>query len=178
MILYHGTGQKLGDIDFDRSRLRTDFGKGFYMSDKLGNARDWAVDRSSISETPTVMRYDVSNNLFKDENVSQLWFTSPTIEWLNFVRDNRRKTTDNDEVKEPRHSYDVVSGPIANDKVAIAVDKYCRSKLSAEEALKEIKAIKNVYQLSMHTHLALSYIQAVSFSQLYNKKWSDWVCMQ
>jgi hypothetical protein len=174
MILYHGTCQKLGDIDFDKSRLRTDFGKGFYMSDKLGNARDWAVDKSDISETPTVMRYDVNNALFKDENISRLRFDKPTMEWLNFVRDNRRRTTDNNDKKEPRHSYDVVSGPIANDKVAIAVDRYCRGKLTAEEALDEIKAIKNVFQLSMHTQLALEYIQSVTYSQLINKKWSDW----
>jgi len=45
MILYHGTNQKLEVIDFNRCRLRTDFGKGFYMSDKLGNARDWAVSK-------------------------------------------------------------------------------------------------------------------------------------
>ena len=40
MILYHGTDQLIGFINFNKSRLRTDFGKGFYMSDKLGNARD------------------------------------------------------------------------------------------------------------------------------------------
>jgi len=174
MILYHGTSQKLEDIDLNRSRLRTDFGKGFYMSDKLGNARDWAVDRSDISEVPTVMRYNVRNTLFEDENVSRLRFDNPTMEWLNFVRDNRRKVLDNGNNKEPRHSYDVVSGPIANDKVAIAVDKYCRGKLTAEETLHEIKAIKNVFQLSMHTQLALTYIQSVTYSQYKNKKWSDW----
>ena len=174
MILYHGTSQKLEDIDFNKSRLRTDFGKGFYMSDKLGNARDWAVDRSDISEVPTVIRYNVSNKIFVDENVSRLRFDNPTMEWLNFVRDNRRKVSDNGNNKEPRHSYDVVSGPIANDKVAIAVDKYCRGKLTAEETLHEIKAIKNVFQLSMHTQLALTYIQSVTYSQYKNKKWSDW----
>jgi len=174
MILYHGTNQLFEEIDFDKSRLRTDFGKGFYLSDKLGNARDWAVDKSGITEKPTVMRYDVSDALFKDENISRLRFDNPTMEWLNFVRDNRRKDAINNDNNEPRHSYDVVSGPIANDKVAIAVDKYCRGKLTAEETLQEIKAIKNVFQLSLHTPLALTYIQSVTYSQQNNKKWSDW----
>jgi len=116
MILYHGTNQKLGNIDFDKSRLRTDFGKGFYMSDKLGNAHDWAVDKSTVSEIPTVMRYEIDNALFTDDRVSCLRFNNPTIEWLDFVRDNRRKMTEDKGSNEPRHSYDVVSGPIANDK--------------------------------------------------------------
>ena len=174
MILFHGSNQILYDIDFDKSRLRTDFGKGFYLSDKLGNARDWAVDKSELSDTPTVMRYDILNTLFQDENVSRLRFDFPTIDWLNFVRDNRSKTSGSSEKDEPRHSYDVVSGPIANDKVAIAVDKYCRNILTAEETLFEVKAIKNVFQVSMHTQLALSYIQSISFSQLSNKRWSEW----
>jgi len=174
MILYHGTNQKLGNIDFDKSRLRTDFGKGFYMSDKLGNAHDWAIDKSTVSEIPTVMRYEIDNALFTDDIVSCLRFDNPTIEWLDFVRDNRRKITEDKGSNEPRHSYDVVSGPIANDKVAIAVDKYCRGKLTAEETLIEIKAIKNVFQLSMHTELALTYIRSISYSQHINKRWSEW----
>ena len=72
MILYHGTNQLFKDIDFNKSRLRTDFGKGFYLSDKLGNARDWAVDKSGITEKPTVMRYELSDALFIDENISRL----------------------------------------------------------------------------------------------------------
>jgi len=174
MILFHGTNMKIGNIDFDKSRLRTDFGKGFYLSDKLGNARDWAIDKSSISETPTVMHYEINKAILSDDSISRLRFDSPTLEWLNFVRDNRQKTTNSMSNKEPRHSYDIVSGPIANDKVAIAVEKYCRGKLSAEETLLEVKAIKNVFQLSMHTQLVLSYIQSVSYSQFINKRWSEW----
>jgi len=174
MILYHGTNQKLEVIDFNRCRLRTDFGKGFYMSDKLGNARDWAVDKSGVLETPTVMRYEIIDTLFQDEIISRLRFEKPTLEWLDFVRDNRSKVTNRTDTKEPRHSFDVVSGPIANDKVAIAVDHYCRGKLTAEETLIEVKAIKNVFQLSMHTQLTLSYIQSASYSQLNNKRWGEW----
>jgi len=174
MIFYHGTNQILGVIDFNKSRLRTDFGKGFYMSDKLGNARDWAIDKSGFSDIPTVMRYDVCNTVYKDANISHLRFDNPTIEWLNFVRDNRSRILDVANNKEPRHSYDIVSGPIANDKVAIAVDKYCRGKMNAEETLNEVKALKNVFQLSMHTDLALKFIRSISYSQFISKRWTDW----
>ena len=46
MIFYHGTDRVINEIDLRKSRLRTDFGRGFYLSDKLGNARDWAIDKS------------------------------------------------------------------------------------------------------------------------------------
>jgi len=121
------------------------------------------------------MRYDINSAIFSDNTVSRLRFDNPTVDWLNFVRDNRQKATDTSAINEPRHLYDVVSGPIANDKVAIAVEKYCKGKLTAEETLLEVKAIKNVFQLSLHTQLALTYIQSVSYSQFVNKRWSNWI---
>ena len=174
MTLFHGTDQIITVIDFSRSRLRTDFGRGFYLSDKLGNARDWAVDKSELLGTPTVMRYEIDSSIFRSVEVKQLRFEGPSIDWLNFVRDNRRKDSPEASEINPRHSFDIVSGPIANDKVAIAVDKYCRGVFTSEQALDEMRTIKGVYQLSMHTHRALTFIQSVSYSQRFDGKWSNW----
>ena len=174
MIFYHGTNQLIITIDFSKSRSRTDFGRGFYLSDKLGNARDWAVDKTGTSGVPTVMRYEVDNLIFHDSQLNFLRFENPTIEWLNFVRDNRRKNTSEIDTPNPRHSYDVVTGPIADDKVAIAVDKYCKEKLTAEETLNEVRTIPNIFQLSMHTPLATTYILSASYSQLISKRWNNW----
>ena len=174
MILFHGTDQIISEIDFCKSRLRTDFGRGFYLSDKLGNARDWAVDKAGTFGVPTVMRYEVDNSIFHDEKIRRLRFDKPTMEWLNFVRDNRRKRSIDGTTSNPRHLYDIVSGPIADDKVAIAVDKYCREKLTAEQTLNEIQAIKGIFQLSMHTALALTYIRSVSYTQYLKMRWSNW----
>ena len=86
MIFYHGTDRTINKIDFDMSRLRTDFGRGFYLSDKLGNARDWAVDKSGTWGIPTVMRYVIDNRIFSAAEVNLLRFDKPTLEWLNFVK--------------------------------------------------------------------------------------------
>jgi len=172
MILYHGTDQIIDTIDFAKSRLRTDFGRGFYLSDKLRNARAWAIDKSGISCIATVMRYEIDDAILNASELKTLRFDKPTIDWLNFVRDNRRRVSSDATPQEPRHSYDVVSGPIANDKVAIAVDKYCRRLLTAEETLREVKTIKEVFQMSLHTSLALTYIKSVTFSQRINKQWT------
>ena len=146
MIFYHGTDLIITVINFSKSRLRTDFGRGFYLSDKLSNARDWAVDKSGIYGIPTVMRYEVADEIFQDMGLNRLRFESPTVEWLNFVRDNRRKNVPGVNRTDIRHSYDLVSGPIADDKVAIAVDKYCRGLLTVEETIDEMRTIKDVFQ--------------------------------
>jgi hypothetical protein len=172
MILYHGTDRIIETIDLTKSRLRTDFGRGFYLSDKIGNARSWSIDKSGVLGRPTVMRYEIDNSIQNAPELKVLRFESPTIAWLNFVRDNRRRLSSGLSRQEPRHFYDVVSGPIANDKVAIAVDKYCRGLLTAEETLNEVRTIRDVFQMSLHTPSALAYIKSKACSQQTNKKWS------
>ena len=125
MIFYHGTDRIINKIDLSKSRLRTDFGRGFYLSDKLRNARNWAIDKSGASSIPTVMRYEIDNSIFNAPDLKRLRFDKPTLEWLNFVKHNRRRDIPHNVSTEPRHSFDVVTGPIANDKVAVA----CTRKL-------------------------------------------------
>jgi hypothetical protein len=172
MILYHGTDQKIDTIDFAKSRLRTDFGRGFYLSDKLVNARAWAIDKSGILGIAIVLRYEIDDAILNNFKIKTLRFDKPSVDWLNFVRNNRRRVSPDANQQEPRHSYDVVFGPIANDKVAIAVDKYCRGLLTAEETLKEVKTIREVFQMSLHTPLALTYIKSVTFSQHIDRQWT------
>jgi len=173
MFFYHGTSEIIGSIDFNKCRLRTDFGRGFYVSSKLGPAKDWAIGKAGFSSgLPTVMRYDVSSKIFNDKSLKLLRFDKPSIEWLNFIRDNRRIDNSCSIGLEPRHSYDVVSGPIANDKVADVVAVYCKGDIDANDAIKRVQALPSVFQLSLHTQKALNNIIAVSYSQCKNNQWS------
>ena len=176
MTLYRGTNQIVNTIDFNKSNLRTDFGKGFYMGSKLGEARKWAIGKAGFSGTPTIMRYSVKNSVLHDSCVNPIRFDKPNIDWLEFVKENRRKQLSNGSLKEPRHSYGAVSGPIADDKANIVVAMYCDGKIDANEALALIRTIPSVFQLSLHTQLALSYITSIDYQQRQtNGKWSNWI---
>jgi hypothetical protein len=174
MIFYHGTTEVIFYVDFNKSRLRTDFGRGFYISSKRGTAQDWAVGKAGFSGIPTVMRYEINNAIFTDNALEYKRFDSPTVEWLDFIRDNRRTDIVINKTLEPRHSYDIVSGPIANDMVADVVDFYCKGKISADDAIARAKALPRVFQLSLHTPLSLMYISSVMYSQRKGSKWSSW----
>ena len=145
MVLYHGTNQIIREIDLSKGKLRTDFGKGFYLGSNLGVAREWAKGRASFSGAPIVMRYNLDRSVFNDVNVNPCKFDTPTVEWLNFVRDNRRRNDKGIKAPEPRHAYGIVSGAIANDKVNFVVDDYIKGLITAEEAIKMIKAIPSVF---------------------------------
>ena len=172
---YHGTTDVIETIDLSKSRFRTDFGKGFYLGTNLGIARDWAIDKTGIMGVPTVMRYVLDEVLFNDEKIGKLWFDEPTSEWLDFIRDNRRIVSSDAPLSaEPRHSHDFVFGPIANDKIADVVDEYLDGHITTEEAIHRVRVMPSVFQLSLHTPLALSFLRAAGFQQRRSGKWSAW----
>jgi len=176
---HHGTSIVIGAIDISKSRSRTDFGKGFYMGNNLGEARKWAISQSMATETPTVMRYVLSSVVFdlSDSSLNRLWFSAPTAMWLDFVRDNRRMINSTAQTSEPRHDYDIVYGPIANDKVVDVVDEYIDGLITSEEAIRRVKVIPSVFQMSFHTPLALSCIDQnlTEYQQrVKGSTWSAW----
>jgi len=174
MELYHGTTQIIHEIILTKGRHRTDFGQGFYLSSDLGVAQQWAKSRAAFSGMPTVMKYMLDDTVFNDDKINPIIFDEPSIEWLNFVRDNRRRG-------EPdiilRHTHGVVRGPIANDKVNFVVEDYLSNKITAEEAIVRVKTLPNVLQVSLHSQNALLYLDTsiiLCQEQSQNNDWSEW----
>jgi hypothetical protein len=176
MILYHGTSVIIREADLNKSRKRTDFGRGFYLGDDLMWAGKWAdttVRRSG--GTATVMQYELNAGAFTDDKLSFCKFDTPDENWLNFVRDNRIIL--NHTTPEPRHSFDLVYGRIADDGAADVVKSYSKGEISPQEAIERIRFLPRVSQLSLHTPLALSYLKTVSYSQREGSKWGQWQLM-
>ena len=176
MELYHGTTQIIHEIDLTKGRHRTDFGQGFYLGSNLGVAQRWAKSRAAFSGKPIAMKYMLDDSIFFDEKANPLVFDEPTLEWLNFVRDNRRKGKPDNQL---RHTHGIVRGSIANDKVNFVVEDYLKGKITAEIAIARVKALLNVQQISLHTSYALTYLDVamVSYQQLSNGEWSEWICL-
>ncbi|MCL1884963.1 MAG: DUF3990 domain-containing protein [Defluviitaleaceae bacterium] len=173
MELYHGTTQIIHKIDLAKGRHRTDFGQGFYLGSNLDVAQRWAKSRAVFSGKPTVMKYTLNDGIFFDEKANPLVFNQPTLAWLNFVRDNRRKGKPDSKL---RHTHGIVQGSIANDKVNFVVEDYIKEKITADEAISRVKALPNVQQVSLHTSYALTYLDAVIVwhqEVLPNGEWSE-----
>jgi len=177
MVLYHGTNRIIREIDLNKGRLRTDFGKGFYLGSNLGIARQWAKSRAAFSGTPVVMRYTLDIAVFSDETANPCRFDSPTVAWLDFVRDNRRRGDKGAKTPEPRHDFGIVCGAIANDKVNFVVDDYINGLITAEDAVQKVRAIPSALQVSIHTPAAMAFLETNSaeYQTLPDTgKWSRW----
>ena len=177
MFLYHGTNTKIGAIGLNMGRARTDFGKGFYLAGKLDTAYRWAANKFDLSGgTATVLRYEISNDLFGIHG--KRFSDIPDLDWLEFICQNRHRKVNDAEKIEPRHDYNWGSGPIADDKVYDVVKEYMSGEITAEVALQKARALPQTFQLSIHTTLALSFVDDVEvyFKQYKNNGWSKaWI---
>lgn len=173
MLVYHGTNAVIGRIDLSICRNRTDFGKGFYLSDKIGTAQEWAVTRTGMRRVgiPTILKYSLNFEALK--NLPGCRFPSePSKEWLDFIGSNREFRQVKINSKEPRHDYHWVSGPIADDKMNDVVEEYLEGEISVDEAIRRAKALPQTFQLSLHTPEALSFVdENVGYRQQKNGRW-------
>ena len=114
MKLYHGTNTHFEEIDLSKSNTNKDFGKGFYLSDSREQAMEMAAFKVSFLGGEIIINeYDIPDNILQSGELNIKIFKEYSEEWAKFVFENRDNSTD-----VPSHNYDIVYGPIANDRVA------------------------------------------------------------
>lgn len=154
MRLYHGSNVEVRKPSLLRSRKNTDFGRGFYTTTQKEQAEHWTsikIERARKGRR-VVSVFDVDDELLSNHELRIREFHGPDEAWLNFVVDCRKGI---------EHDYDLVFGPVANDKVFTVVNLYESGVLSAEAAILQLKAYKTYDQLSFHTERVIGSLRFV-----------------
>ena len=131
-----------------------DYGKGFYTTTSAKQAEEW-VERRMMETHATcgyINVYDFDEKYLDDFN--SLLFPEPTEEWAEFVMANR---TD----KNFTHDYDIVYGPVANDRVYLQFGLYEAGAIGIETLIRELKTYKLVDQYLFHTEKSLAALHFV-----------------
>ncbi|MBP3517604.1 MAG: DUF3990 domain-containing protein [Parabacteroides sp.] len=140
MKLYHGTVYDIKEIDLSKSNSAKDFGKGFYLSPDKSQAERWAIFKSiQLGGTPKVYEFEFDKSLLENKELSVKQFDEYTKEWAEFIFANRKNLSE-DNV----HDYDVVIGPIANDKVGVQIRNYMEGNISFEVFVERLKYMKGI----------------------------------
>lgn len=155
MILYHGSNVTIDKIDLRRSKPYKDFGRGFYLSAEKEQALKLATFRAlALGGTPLISAFEFDEACLYDGSLSYLSFEAYTEDWANFIFRNRN------EADNFQHEYDVIYGPIANDRVGFQIQKLEDGSIDMEEFLCRIKYFKGVtYQYFFGTERAISYLR-------------------
>jgi hypothetical protein len=145
MILFHGSNIDFDKVSLDFAKDRRDFGKGFYTTTIKEQATDWAEIICRRYKTKTAYLYTFE---FSAIDLTVKTFNTMTKNWLDFILENRIKGGTN-------HNYDIVSGPVANDKTVNTLNLYLSNELSLKETLDRLTYMQANDQLSFHTKRAI-----------------------
>ena len=152
MKLYHGSTVVVKEPNIEILNFRTDFGKGFYTTTDIEQAKRWTKIKKDRLEKERkkneINRYISIYEYTENKDLKILDFVEATEEWLDFVYKNRKSD-------KLLHDYDIVKGPVANDNLFATLRLYERNFISKEETVKSLKTYKLVNQISFHTNDAI-----------------------
>ena len=160
MKIYHGSIEKVEKPEIRILRNRTlDYGYGFYTTTSYNQAKDWVKRRmdNTNAQKGFINIYELDESAL--DLLNCLIFKSPTEDWVDFVMNNRTK-------KSFIHDYDIVYGPVANDKVYAAFALYEGGLIDKQTLIIELKAYKLVDQHLFHTEKALEYLSFITSEEV------------
>lgn len=159
MKLYHGSSVSVENPLAGIGRANLDFGKGFYTTRLKDQAQKWAglvASRKSPNAVGIVSTYECNEDSFANAGLVYKQFDEYDIEWLDFVvscRQGKDKT-----------EYDIVEGGVANDQVIDTVEDYENGRITAEQALNQLRYKKPNNQICFRSQdaidLLLTFINA------------------
>ena len=161
MILFHGSNIVVEKPLVNVGRIELDFGPGFYLTSLREQAERWArrvcVIRRSTS--PVISRFT-----FDEENLpadmKRLNLNHYDQEWLDFIVASRRG-------EKVWLGYDIIEGGVANDQVIDTVEDYYSGRITAEQAIGQLRFAKPTHQICISNQEIIDqFLQFVDFERL------------
>ncbi len=161
MICYHGSDTVVDVPRILNPKRPLDFGGGFYVTTNKEQATNWAIRVAYRNNNKNICinRYEFNFEEVR-KMLSIIMFEAADEKWLDFICNNRNGRS--------FHDYDIVIGPVADDKVYRVVVKYENGDMDKEQALKELKTEKLCDQILFHTDKSLQYLKYIDTEVISN----------
>lgn len=156
MILYHGSNMVVNDPKIIKANRTLDFGNGFYTTTSREQACKWASIKKNREQSKygILNIYEVDDKVFNEETLKIQRFSGACEEWLNFVIDNRLKLN-------YKHDFDIVEGPVADDRVYACLNAFENRFMDIESAIRELRTYKLADQISFHTKESIELLKFI-----------------
>lgn len=158
MKLYHGSLEVVSEPRIITPNRTLDYGRGFYTTTSYEQAEQWVRRRRGTQHSVGYVNvYELADIL--PDDIKQLRFETPTEEWVDFVMRNRTE-------RGFEHSFDIVYGPVANDRVYAAFALYESNLLDKEGLIRELRTYELVDQILFHTEQSLQYLTFIEAKEV------------
>ena len=148
MKVYHGSLEIVETPEIREPNRTLDYGSGFYTTTSSEQAEEWVRRKMKGNRVAKGFVNEYELDIDNLQSVKCLLFESPTDEWIDFVMNNRLN-------KDFVHDYDIVYGPVANDRVYTCFALYEGGLMSKQNLLAELKTYELVDQYLFHSEQAL-----------------------
>lgn len=165
MIVYHGTTLNITKPDLSYSKAFLDFGPAFYTTEIVKQAEAWALRKKDMigASSAIVNVYELDEAAIANCRVKRFDETNER-EWLDFVCDCR-------DGKNVYADYDLIIGPVGDDKIFKIVQKYHSGEWGVEKALGELKFQQKSNQIAIRSEALIN--TALVFRSSYEVKAED-----
>lgn len=145
MIIFHTSTIAIPIPDIVHSREGLDFGKGFYCTALLEQAKAYGQRFSFKGMTPILNEYLLDDN-YVQANTKRFEYYDE--EWLDFIVANRKLLPVTSE-------YDIIEGGVADDKIFRTIDLFLTGDIPKSEALQRLKYEKPNHQICFKSQQAI-----------------------
>lgn len=156
--LYHGSLEIVAKPEIRKPNRTLDYGAGFYVTSSADQAEAWVRRKlrgNIMLGYVNIYEYDEK----MEEEFETLAFEQPDEAWLDFVMANRMDSNF-------QHDYDIVKGPVANDRVYASFALYEARLIDKQELITELRAYKLVNQILIHTERALASVKWIEAKEI------------
>ncbi len=164
MKLFHGSNTAISKADLSMCRPYKDFGQGFYLTDIREQAEQMAKRVSRLyGGSPCVSVFVLDEAAFSENTLKILSFDKPSRDWALFVINNRNKKfmDIDDSLCNHDNKYDIVSGPVANDDIALLFRTFSSGLIDLDTLVSGLEYKQLTTQFSFHSEQALAFLRAV-----------------
>ena len=145
MILYHGSVSIIEQPTFGKGKRHNDYGLGFYCTQSLDLAKEWAVEENRDG---FANKYLLDLHGLTILDLSQKSFT--TLHWITLLLQNRVFTLKNDIIKAgkkyliehftlPIKEYDIIKGYRADDSYFAYAESFLNNTISVQRLSEALK---------------------------------------
>lgn len=153
VVLYHGGNDVIITPEIREPNRTLDFGKGFYLTSSQNQAERWVKTHLSINGIGYVNSYYFDLEAVPVDIKTKI-FNKADEEWVDFVLANRL-------IDGYIHDYDIVVGPVANDRVYTQFSLFEGGIISKDTLISELKTYNLVDQYLFHTERSLDCIEYI-----------------